>query len=211
MKDKKQSVKQAMKTFYASKPLSDTQHTDLQALQKKLQQSQDGTYPNKSYMLRWIGMAAASLFLFTVTVAYMQTPTVITAAYADILHDADLNNGMKAKMHRWMNDHNIGNIPQEYLVEMSKFCTLGKYQTSHLRIAGTEQGTLHLFLHQGDRPTHWLDRTGTVDELNWSLIKIRDDLTVIVMSTHDMRESAIQYILSGILADPKFYTFNWLE
>jgi len=208
MKDKRQPIKQAIKIFYASKHLSDTQYQKLQALQKKRQQPQNIRSSKKTFISFWTASVAASLLMFTVTFSYMQPPMLITAAYADILKDADLHNGMQEKTHQWMNQYGIGNVPRKYHVEMSKFCNLNQYQASHLRIAGAEQGILHIFLHQGHRPIHWLNRTGTVNELNWKLIKVRDDLTLIVMHTDDMRETAIQHILGEMLPDLKSYTFN---
>ena len=208
MKNKRQPIKQAIKSFYASKHLSDTQYQDLQALQKKRQQSQSIRHSRKPLMSFWTASIAASLLFFTVTFSYMQPPMLITAAYADTIKDADLHNGMQEKTHQWMDEYGIGNVPEKYRVEMSKFCKLNQYPASHLRIAGAEQGILHIFLHQGHRPMHWLNRTGTVNELNWSLIKVRDDLTLIVMHSNDMREAAIQHILAEMLPDLKYYTFN---
>lgn len=44
-----------------------------------------------------------------------------------------------------MSENNIYEVPQEYLVEMIKRCNLVQYQTTHLPIAGAEQGMMHVF------------------------------------------------------------------
>lgn len=199
MNNAKHPVKQAVKEFYAPKKLSDSQHQVLHTLQEKLQQEQT---PSKIFfVLPWAGSIAASFLLFFVVFGFMQTPAVITAAYTDIRKDAGLNNGMPSILNQWMDENGIGSVPQKYPVEMSKFCSLNQYQTTHLRIAGSEQGMMHLFFHYGNRPMHWFNRTGTVDEMNWKLIKIREDLTVIVLYTDNMRESAIQNILEKMLPE----------
>ena len=199
MDNKKQPIKQAVKIYYTSKSLSDAQNQSLQELQKTLQPLQENTHLNKPFVLPWVGSIAASLLLFTIVFAYTHTPTVITAAYADIIIDAALDNGMQSTMSQWLSEKSIGTVPHKYSVEMSKFCNLDQYRTTHLRIAGVEQGTMHLFFHHGDRPVYWLNRTGTVDEMNWKMIEVRKDLTVIVLYTDDMRESAIQNILGEML------------
>jgi len=40
-----------------------------------------------------------------------------------------------------------------------------------------------------------------VDDINWKLLNVRNDLTVIVLYTQDMREKAVQHILSEMLAE----------
>lgn len=201
MNNKKQPIKQAVKTFYKSRSLSDTQHQSLQALQETLQQPPEESHSSRPFVLQWVGSIAASLLLFIIVLGYAHTPAVITAAYADMIIDADLNNGMQSTTSQWMSENSIGGVPQKYPVEMSKFCNLDQYKTTHLRIAGAEQGTMHLFFHHGNRPMHWLNLAGTVDEMNWKMIEVREDLTVIVLYTDDMRESAMQNILGEMLPE----------
>jgi len=201
MNSERQPIKQAVKTFYTSKPLSDTQQQSLQDIQQRLQQPQGNTHSNKPVGLQWLGSIAASFLLFIIVFGYAHTPAVITAAYADVLLDADLYNGMQSPMNQWLSENHIDGVPQKYPVEMSKFCKLDQYKTTHLRIAGAEQGTMHLFFHHGDRPMYWVNRTGTVDEMNWRMIEIREDMTVIVLYTDDMRESAMQNILGEMLPE----------
>lgn len=201
MNNEKQPIKQAIKTYYASKSLSDAQTQSLQAMQQLMQQAPGNKHSNRPYALQWVGSIAASLLLFIIVFSYAHTPAVVTAAYADMMIDADLNNGMQSTMSQWMSENSIDGVPQKYPVEMSKFCSLDKYKTTHLRIAGAEQGTMHLFFHHGGRPMHWLNRTGTVDKMNWKMIKVREDMTVIVLYTDDMRESAIQNILGEMLPE----------
>lgn len=194
----RQPLKQALKKYYASKSLSDSQLDSLQALQKN-QQQLESMGVNKPYALQWMGSVAAALLLFLMAFVYMHTPAVISDAYADMVKDASLNNQMQSSVRHWMNENSIGGVPQNYPVEMSKFCHLDKYETTHLRVAGAEQGTMHLFFHRGKRPIHWMNRSGSVDDMGWKMIEVREGLTVIVLYTHDMRASAIQAILSGML------------
>ena len=102
-------------------------------------------------------------------------------------------------MQQWLGENNIRPIPQKYPVEMSKFCKLDQYLTTHFRVAGVEQGKLHLFFHQGDRPVHWFNRKGELNSMNWRLLKVSENLTLIVLFTEDMREAAVEQILDKIL------------
>lgn len=98
-----------------------------------------------------------------------------------------------------MTNNRIELVPQKYKVEMSKFCRLQSHQTTHLRIAGATQGKMHIFFHHGDKPIHWLNRSGTNEQMSWKLVQVREDLSLIVMYTHDMREDAVRYILAEML------------
>jgi len=199
MKDRKLPVKAAVRAFYTSKLLSDNQQQSLDDLQQSLKTHQ--SIRSNLTLLIWTGSIAASLLLFITVFSYIQTPDLIIAAYADTLKDSNLNNGMETNMKEWMTDNHINSAPIKYPVEMSKICKLNQYKTTHLRIAGAEQGTMHIFFHNGEMSTHWRKSTGTIDELNWKLIKVRDKLTVIVFYTDDMRESAIQNILGEMLPE----------
>jgi len=201
MNDRKQPVKVAVKTFYASRQLSDVQQQVLDELQQPQQQTTENTRSNNFFTRSWVGSIAASLLLFIVIFSYAHTPAVITAAYADTLQDAKLNNGMQVSMNQWMIDNRINDVPEEYPVEMSKFCNIDQYQTTHLRIAGVEQGILHIFMHSGAISGVWGKHTGTIDEMNWKLIKIRDEMTLIVLYSNDMRDSAVQNILGEMLPE----------
>ena len=201
MNDRKQPVKVAVKAFYASRQLSDVQQQLLDELQQPQQQTIENTRSNNFFTRPWVGSIAASLLLFIVIFSYAYTPAVITAAYADTLQDAKLNNGMQVSMNQWMIDNRINGVPEEYPVEMSKFCNIDQYQTTHLRIAGVEQGVLHIFMHSGAISGVWGKYTGTIDEMNWKLIKIRDEMTLIVLYSNDMRDSAVQNILDEMLPE----------
>jgi len=198
MNKQKQPLKQAVKTYYSTRTLSDTQ---LQALQQMISEKAADSLQGKSFSWRWLSSIAASLLLCIAVFAYMQTPAVVTLAYSDTLKDATINNGLQASISQWINENHIDDVPVQYRVEMSKFCRLGQYQTSHLRVAGVEQGKLHLFFHHGDRPLNWFNRSGTVDKMNWKLIKVHRDLSLIVMYSDDMRENAVRDILHQMLPE----------
>lgn len=197
-----QTFKQAIKTYYAGKSLSDTQMLDLQAQLSRFEKNitdHKSVSNKRSVAVKWAGSFVASILVFLFVFSYSQTPTVVSDAYADISKDASLNNGMPVSMQQWLGENSISPIPQQYAVEMSKFCKLDQYLTAHFRIAGVEQGKLHLFFHQGERPASWFDRSGELNSMNWRLLRVRDNLTVIVMFTDDMREAAVEQILDRIL------------
>lgn len=206
--NKPRSIKQALKEYYAGRSLSEEQ---LHNLQKRLGRYEsenqkahaDGVHVKQGVVaakpVRWFISLAASVLLSVMALFYLSTPAVISAAYADIIRDAELNNGIKTTMQQWLDENGVAQVPQQYAVEMSKFCRLDQYLTTHLRIAGREQGHLHLFFHQGKRPVHWLSRDGIEQKMHWRMLNVRDDLTLIVMYTDDMRKSSVEHILAEIL------------
>jgi hypothetical protein len=201
MNKQKQPIKQVIKTYYASKSLTDAQYQLLQESQEKRLLTADKINSKKVTSLTKSSSIAASLLFFILVFAYTYTPTVITAAYADTKIDAEMHNGLQTPIHQWMSDKGIYSPPTQYLVEMGKRCKLDKYDTRHIRIAGSEQGMMHLFFRTGNQPLRWIKHTGTVGEMNWKSIDLREDLTLIVLYTDDMRESAMQNILNEMLPE----------
>jgi hypothetical protein len=200
--DKTQNLKQSVRTYYENISLSDDQ------LQRLQQTVSSGTADNASDDTRgfarpftWIAALSLILLLFTGLLNLSQPPDVIADAYADISKDRDLHNGLQPSMEQWLQENRIFNAPEQYPVEMSKFCHLDQYLTTHLRLAGSKQGKMHLFIHHGSRPISWINRSGDMDDMRWRLLKVRDDLTVIVLYTQDMRETAVQNILQGMLPE----------
>lgn len=202
MNNEKQAVKQALKTFYADKSLSDSQ---LQSLQQKLtsQSTKDDeniTNDRKVSVYKWLGSIAAS-FLIVWVLSYLHTPQLISSAYADIQKDKNLNTGMPLAMQQWLDETNIASVPPQYPVEMSKFCRLDQRLTMHMRIAGKEQGELNVFIHHGEQPLFWFNVAGRLNDMNWRLLKVRKNLTLVVMYTQDMREKSVQHILNEMLPE----------
>lgn len=195
----KKTFKSAIKKYYADKSLADNQ---LAGLQQKLNESEsDQGETLKPNSIKWISSIAASILLFLVGFAYMQTPTLISSAYVDSFKDADLNNGLQVSMQQWLDENHILAVPSAFPVTMSKFCHLDGLLTAHLRIAGKEQGEMNVFFHYGSAPLFWSKRSGMVDNMNWKFIKVRDNLSLIVLYTEDMREQSVQKILNGLLPE----------
>ena len=196
----KQPFQQAVKKFYKEKKLSDVQLEKMQRLFHQQEAGVSARYKNKKSL--WVWGLPAIFFVFALgyfKFPLIVTPDVIQAAYADISKDSELHNGMAASMRQWLDENAIASIPQQYAVEMSKFCVLDRYLTTHLRIAGAEQGKLHLFFHQGKDLAGWKSRSGVLQRMNWKLLEVHTGLTLIVMYTHDMRESAVEQILDELL------------
>ncbi len=197
---KKQAVKQALKQHYSNCYLTDKQ---LQALQQKIDVQTIKKYKNVGLnsILKWGSSVVASVFIFVIILINFQTPGLISAAYIDIFKDANLNNGMQVSMQQWLDENNISSVPDEYPIKMSKFCRLGNSVTTHLRIAGKKQGEMNVFFHPGHGSKFWHARSGKVENMNWKLVNVREDLTLIVLYTQDMREKSVLYILDELLPD----------
>jgi len=202
MSSKKQSVKQALQKHYENSSLSDSQ---LLALQKTLNSRNENKYKNFSInsILKWSSSVVVSVSLMVIILINFQTPPVVSSAYADIFKDANLNNGMQVSMQQWLSENNISNIPVEYKIIMSKFCRINNSVTTHLRIAGKKQGEMNVFFHPGHGSKLWHANSGEVDDMKWKLVNVREDLSLIVLYTQDMREKSVQYILGKLLPELK--------
>jgi hypothetical protein len=200
MNSKKQSVKQSLKKHYENASLTDNQ---LLALQQTLNSHQKNKYKNFGInsILKWSSSVVVSVSLVVMILINFQTPQLVSSAYADIFKDANLNNGMQIPMQQWLSENNISNIPVEYKVIMSKFCRINNSVTTHLRIAGKKQGEMNVFFHPGHASKLWHANSGKVDDMNWKLVNVREDLSLIVLYTHDMREKSVQYILGKLLPE----------
>jgi len=212
MSNNKYDIKQAMKDYYAHKSLSYKQLDSLQNKLKKQDVSNNSIFPDsfsdsfsaslyKVDAFKWLGSIAASVLFFVLILNFLPTPNIITTAFVDIHKDESLDNGMQISLQQWLDDNNIASVPQQYPVEMSKFCRLDQFKTTHLRIAGSKQGVLNVFFHRGDKSLYWRNDSGTVNGQHWKLVKVRDDLTLIVIYNDDMREESVQKILKGMLPE----------
>ncbi len=203
MNSKKKPVKQSVKDYYLTKMLSESQ---LNALYKKLEpvNSKKQWFGNRNRLLKsfkWGATFVASFVLSFFIFGYIHTPEIVSSAYADIYKDSTLNNGMQVAISQWLQENNIASVPRKFPVEMSKFCRLDTVLTTHLRVAGYKQGIMNVFFHQGVRPVHWINNTGIVDDMNWKLVKVRENLTVIVLYSFDMREKSVLHILDEMLPE----------
>jgi len=202
MTNEKRPVKQALKEFYADKSLSDSQLKSLQqALTSHFTKDDGSITKDKSIsVIKWLGSIAASLLIVWI-LGYVHTPQLISTAYADIQKDENLNTGLPLAIQQWLDENNIDSVPSQYPVEMSKFCTLDQSLTMHMRIAGKEQGELNVFFHHGERPLFWFNGSGKFDDMNWKLLKVRENLTLIVLYTRDMCEKSVLHILNEMLPE----------
>lgn len=210
MSSDKQPVKQALKVFYAGKSLSDAQGQSLQqilssgfvedseASSKESENAKVNSQTNR--VVKWLGSIAAS-FLVVLVMSYLYTPQVISAAYADIQKDKHLTTGLQLPMQQWLDENKITRVPAQYPVEMTKFCMLDQNLTLHMRISGKEQGEMNVFFHHGEQSLLWFDGSGELDDMKWKLLKVRENLTLVVLYTHDMREKSVQHILNEMLPE----------
>jgi len=200
MKQNKQPLKQALKTYYSEHSLNDKQLNqlqDLSSVNNEEQNKPEQTYFNRKTL--WLNTIAASFLIFLIfppSLDQVQSTKLITAAYSDIKKDASLNNGLDKTINQWMSDNNVSTIPKEFNIEMSRFCQLDQYKSTHLRVAGAEKGIAHFFFHQSDKIPKAKLSKGQKDEMNWQIVKLHANLSVLVIYTQDMREEAVQKILN---------------
>lgn len=194
--------KQAVKSHYESKGLSDEKLDKLSKLSEDF--STESKVKNKSIYTRWslpISAVAASLIIAMVFLGVQREPEIITAAYNDILQDANLSNGYSQVQKDWIRVNNILPAPTDYNVEMSKFCNINGVKTTHLRIAGTHQGKMNVFFKKGNLPYRLSKSSGKTENMHWKVLESNKDITVIVMYTEDMRENVVNKIIGVMLPD----------
>ncbi len=197
MSDKSQSFKQAIKKYYSHKSLSAEQLKQLESLQAKSQSAAGDTKKTCRWYVPATLLASVAMVFFIISV--IGTPRLINHAYADIQKDAGYYSQLTDQQQQWLIANNINQVPQQYRLEMSKYCELGDDKTLHLRIAGIEQGKLHLFFQQDRAKSSWPSRRGQLDDLHWEVRKLNADMNLIVMYTDNMRKTAVDSILQQML------------
>lgn len=182
-----------------NKPLA-PRDLELQILQNLEQQiAKESVNRQQRRWLRHLAVAASLVMTLILSGQYWQTPTIISAAYADISKDSHLQNGFANSQSQWLGQKGINRPPQTMTVEMSKYCNLSNNPTTHLRVAGQKQGKVNVFFHAGEKPYLWGKKEGMINDLHWKLLQVRENLTVIVLYTQDMKISGVQKLLGTML------------
>jgi len=199
--------KQALKLHFQSKKLSDEKYKLLSELSKNINPENNDRknktvpiYQNRIWTLS-ASAIAASLIIVISMFNYQPQPNIITAAYNDVVNDSKLNNGFAQQHKDWIAVNQILPVPVQYQVEMSKFCNLDGQKTTHLRIAGLQQGKMHIFFKKGSLNFNNKISTGKTKNMYWKILKSSNDITVIVMYTKDMREHTVTKIINKMLAN----------
>ena len=199
--------KQAVSSYYKNKELSDEKIQSISKLTKNIEakninNEKSSIHRRKSSM--WsisISAIAASLLVAVIMIGFQQQPEIITAAYNDIKIDSHLNNGFAQQQKEWIAVNHILPAPAQYNIEMSKFCELAGHQTTHLRIAGAERGKMNIFFKKGLRPYRFGKKSGKKDDMFWKVLESKQDFTVIVLYTEDMRENVVNKIINKMVPD----------
>jgi len=213
MKNTINPFKKAVQLFYENKSLSDSQQNQLQSLQEQARTDVNALVGTESaneiesgicHKIRnkWLipVSIAASMSAIFVLVSLLSVPHLVSHAYTDVLKDAsDYTLGELGATNRIQLDM-VKAVPEKYSIEMHKYCFLDKEKTMHLRVAGVEQGKLHLFFKKGKGETNWLTRTGNYKDMHWKILQLKDDLTLLVMYTQDMRESSVNHIVNEVVS-----------
>lgn len=145
----------------------------------------------------WLAATAASLLLaaFVLRIGF-STPTVIEAALADIVADEKHQAGVSITMDSILATTHIRPPIDSMLVRMTKYCSLNRDKTIHMQIAGTKQGSVHLFVKEGQFDKQlWQDNSGQSNEMEWKIIKPRHNLSVLVLRTTDMNPENVERLI----------------
>jgi len=210
MKSDKIKLQHAVKFHYSEKSLYNKQQHDLKALQKKLMINTDikqNNFFNSSRLICWMRynifaptMAItlmAAVFIFN----FYQEPTIISAAYADVIQDKGLTNGLDKKSTDWMTNNQLLPVTDKFKVRMSKFCNINNNIIMHLRIDGKKKGAMNVFFHKSKQSITWKKKSGKKHKMQWKLIEVKEDLSLIEMYTSDMRQQSVDVILNAMLKE----------
>jgi hypothetical protein len=164
------------------------------------QQSKQHQHKPVKYIL-----VAASLFgiiIGTVIVNRLSTPEdLISIAINDINKDKKQHVGITLPMELLVKQANIHLPPDSMPVEMIKLCNLNGNKTTHIKVAGTKQGAVHLFIKEGDFDASLWESKHNSPTMPWRLIKPRNDLSVLVVYTEDMNPASVDKLIQTM-----FYT-----
>jgi hypothetical protein len=149
---------------------------------------------------RYKGLVAAGVMGLTLAALLFNltnsTPKLLSLAINDIQSDAQQNIGISIPMDVLTKWGNVNLPPISMPLKMTKYCTLGGNKTIHVQVDGARQGEVHLFIRRGDFDiAFWQSRQGQIDSMPWRLLKPRDDLSVLVLYTHDMNPANVEKLI----------------
>lgn len=149
---------------------------------------------------RYKGLVAAGVVGLTFAVLLFNlinsTPKLLSMAINDIQSDAQQNIGISIPMEVLTQWGNVNLPPVSMPLKMTKYCTLGGNKTIHVNVNGARQGEVHLFIKRGDFDiAFWQARQGQINSMPWRLLKPHDDLSVLVLYTHDMNPANVEKLI----------------
>jgi len=148
--------------------------------------------------VRQILVAASVVVLIAgaVLTSWLTTPNdLISIAINDINNDEKQHIGMTMPIDAFVKQANIHLPPASMPVEMIKQCNLNGNKTMHVKVAGANQGAVHLFINKGDFTTSLWTSNDDVPAMPWRLIKPRKDLSVLVVYTKDMNPASVDKLI----------------
>jgi hypothetical protein len=145
-------------------------------------------------------LAAAALAGLTLSILLINiistTPVMVAAALNDIRNDIQHDVGIAIPLDVLAQLDDVKLPPESMPLKMTKYCTLGSSKTIHLQVAGAKQGEVHLFIQRGDFDiAFWEATQGQIDSMPWKLVKPRDNLSVLVLYSHDMNPANVEKLI----------------
>lgn len=145
-------------------------------------------------------LVAASIIGIVAGTVLIDRPTtpedLITIAINDIDSDTLKRTGLTLPIDSILNEAHINLPPESMPIKMTKRCNLNGNKAVHIKVAGANQGAVHLFIKTGDFDTSLsLPDKETATAMPWKLIKPRHDLTVLVLYTTDMNPTSVDKLL----------------
>ena len=124
------------------------------------------------------------------------TTQLVTAAVSDIHNDEKKHLGITVPIDSFSKVANFNLPPKSMTVEMTKYCTLIGNKTMHIKVAGEKQGEVHLFvMRDGFNTSFDQARTGEIESMPWKIIQARNDLSVLVVYSHDMNPQNVEKLI----------------
>jgi len=145
-------------------------------------------------------LVAASIIAIVTGTALLNniltSPDLISVAINDIRADEKQKVGITFSVDSLIQQAHINLPPESMPIKMTKLCNLNGNKTVHVKIAGTRQGEVHLFIRRGDfdAPIRKSEKNETA-VMPWKLIKPRQDLSVLVLYTKDMNPVSVDTLL----------------
>lgn len=161
----------------------------------KEQITQSQNYRPLKRMLAIVGMFGLIIGILLVNSVYT-TPSLVTAAVDDIHKYEKHKIGIALPIASLIEETGI-NLPMNSTpIKMTKYCTLNDSKTTHIKVAGAKQGEVHLFISRSEFDVYfWHAQKGVVGSMPWRLFKPREDLSVLVLYSHDMNPSNVEKLI----------------
>lgn len=165
---------------------------------QKLDSHRNNPFRHLIFSASLISIVVGSIIYTLMTTSNDVSSNIVSVAINDIKKDEQHNIGITLPIEQLLRQSNIHLPPNSMPIKMAKLCNLAGNRTTHIKIAGAKQGSVHLFVKFGNFNELISNPKNSKNSLRWKLVKPRANLSVLVIYTEDMSPSNVEKLIQSM-------------